>query len=203
MIRSGARLAASARELSRQGRYQEAQRGYEQAYQRRPDAKLLYNLARVLHKATLLAEAATYYQRYLAVGAEGSSAQRQAAKTYLEQVQSELWSRPGSLPTGSYSTAPPTPAPTGWVARLSPRRKLLAGVLGGLMGAALVTSFALTASDKQYTSLPCMAMNPADACRLDNFGLYVTGYALTGALAVGVGLVLFMPPSAAKPGETP
>ena len=89
----------------------------------------------------------------------------------------------------------------GFFAKLSPRRRVIAGVLGGLAGAALITSIALTATDKQYTSLPCEAMNSAGKCRLDNVGLYATGYALTGALAIGIGVTLFWPADTAKAQE--
>lgn len=90
------------------------------------------------------------------------------------------------------------PIKKGFFAELSPRRKILAGVLGGLAGATLITSIALSATHGQYTSLSC---NPpaGQMCRLDNMPLFATGFALTGALAIGVGITLFWPERSKKP----
>lgn len=102
-----AALAAEAREHSQAGRFEEAKRAYLQAYQRRADPRLLYNLARVMHKAGRYYEAATYYKAYLDAGAEGSQEQRQKTEQYLAQSRSaaaEL-EKPVSL---EFSTAQPS-----------------------------------------------------------------------------------------------
>lgn len=76
----------------------------------------------------------------------------------------------------------------GW--SLSPKRKIIVGVLGGLAGAALITSIALTATDGKDTSLPC---STSPLCALDNKGLYIGGYVATGLLLGGVALTIFWP----------
>ncbi len=89
-----ARLAEKAYEASQLGHFEDAARFYEQAYQRRPDSKLLFNLARVLHKAGRLEMAASNYQKYLDVGAEGNDVQRRKVEGYLEQIKAEA----GNIP---------------------------------------------------------------------------------------------------------
>ena len=80
---------------------------------------------------------------------------------------------------------------------LSPRRKLIAGILGGIGIATLVASIALSATDGNATSRDCdMGGAMAKVCVLDNRLAYTLGYAVTSALAVGVGLTVLWPESA-------
>ena len=80
---------------------------------------------------------------------------------------------------------------------LSPRRKLIAGILGGIGIATLVTAIALNATDGNATSRDCdMGGAMAKVCVLDNRLAYTVGYAVTGALAVGVGMTILWPESA-------
>ncbi len=116
------RLARHALDYSQTGRFEAAQRSYKAAYARRPDTKLLFNLARVLHKDGQLAEAVTYYQMYLDAGAEGNAGQRLKAQQRLDEARSELSlgtvtgkpasnkTQPVSLVPGSaaLTSAPPT-----------------------------------------------------------------------------------------------
>ncbi len=109
-----ARLAAKAREFSQAGRFEAAKQAYLSAYARRSDAQLLYNLARVLHKAGHPADAAVYYRRYLEAGAEGSDEQRKKAETFLQQATAEAApaSPPRSLPDRTVNSQPqPLPSP--------------------------------------------------------------------------------------------
>lgn len=77
---------------------------------------------------------------------------------------------------------------------LSPRRKLLAGILGGLGLATLAASIALHATDGHTTSLDCaMGSAMSKVCVLDNKVAYTLGYALTSVFAVSVGMTLFWP----------
>lgn len=79
--------------------------------------------------------------------------------------------------------------------KLSPQRKILAGVLGGAAGAALITSIALAATNGNRTSLGCDLRTDvkSDYCELHNIPVFATGFALTGVLAVGLGFTLFWP----------
>ncbi|HNN95451.1 MAG TPA: tetratricopeptide repeat protein [Pseudomonadota bacterium] len=95
------RLANEAREQSKAGRFEEAQRTYERAYQRRADPTLLFNLARVLHKAGRPAIAVIYYQKFLDVRGPVNSDERRKVQEYLKQAQAE-----------ADGQAPPSPAPT-------------------------------------------------------------------------------------------
>lgn len=98
---------------------------------------------------------------------------------------------PGASTNGSGS--PPQVEP-GFFAKLSPTRKIAAGVLGGLAAATLITSIALTAkngSDTTGCTLRPDVKN--DRCILNTTSGFATGYALTGVLVIGVGVTLFWP----------
>lgn len=79
-------LAERAKELSASGNLAEALRLYELAYSVRADAALLFNLARVLHKQGRAAEAASYYQKYIASPAADEE-QKAKARAFQKQVQ--------------------------------------------------------------------------------------------------------------------
>jgi hypothetical protein len=94
-------------------------------------------------------------------------------------------------------SAPRSDVPARWPATLSPRRKLLAGVLGGVAGAALITSIALTATNhREFTcnNSPCV---------LWAVPYYTTGYALVGGLAITTGFLLFLPETAPASDKRP
>lgn len=77
---------------------------------------------------------------------------------------------------------------------ISPRRKLIAGVLGGLGTATLITAIALTVTDGQMTTMDCpMGAAAAKVCVLDNKVAYTLGYAATSAFAVSIGMTLLWP----------
>src|SRR5262245_28592650 len=84
-----ATLMEQAYVASQKGLFAEAQDAYEQAYRVRPDPKLLYNLARVLHKAGRAADALPYYQRYLETGSRDNDKQRRKAEQYLAEARIE------------------------------------------------------------------------------------------------------------------
>ena len=108
------RLANEAREQSKAGRFEEAQRTYERAYQRRADPTLLFNLARVLHKAGRPAIAVIYYQKFLDVRGPVNSDERRKVQEYLKQAQAEADGQtppsPASAPVGEPSGANPSKA---------------------------------------------------------------------------------------------
>lgn len=83
------RLIDQGYEASQQGRFDEAQRAYEQAYRQQPDPKILYNLARVLHKAARFSDSVKVYQRYLNASPDENDPLRRKAQQYLEQAQQE------------------------------------------------------------------------------------------------------------------
>lgn len=98
------RLANEAREASKAGRFDDAQRSYEQAYQRRADPQLLFNLARVLHKAGRPAIAVIYYQKFIDSREVGAD-ERRKAQEYVKQAQSEA---SGNAPANPATTTPAT-----------------------------------------------------------------------------------------------
>lgn len=77
---------------------------------------------------------------------------------------------------------------------LTPTRKLVAGVLGGVAAATLITAISLHAASGQPTGMDCEAApGAAKFCVTDYRGLYGAGYALAGLSLVGVGVSLFLP----------
>lgn len=82
-----------ARELSQSGQIAEAQRMYQMAYDLRADPRLLFNVARVLHKQGLTAEAAPYYQRFLDSSLD-DSVQKQKARDFLAEIRRTEPKRP-------------------------------------------------------------------------------------------------------------
>jgi hypothetical protein len=111
----------------------------------------------------------------------------------------------GAVVVGSRSV-PASSGPGGgasvFVVKLTPRRKLAAGILGGLAGAGLVAAVVLTALDGQVTGRPCMMSTGTHGCALDTVGAYSAAYAVSGALAIGVGLTLFWPEKLGKPASS-
>lgn len=111
----------------------------------------------------------------------------------------------GSTPSASALDAAPTPRErTSAVALsarpperprpLSPRRKLIAGILGGVGIATLITAFALNVTDGRATTMDCdVGAAMTKVCVLDNKVAYTLGYAATSALAVSIGMTLFWP----------
>ncbi len=83
-------LDEQAHEKSQVGRVDEAQRLYKQAYEIKSDPMLLYNRARVLHKAGRFEEAVAVYQQYLDVGADHSETQRRKTAEYLTEARAEI-----------------------------------------------------------------------------------------------------------------
>lgn len=85
---------------------------------------------------------------------------------------------------------------------LSPKRKILAGVLGGVAGAALITAIALNATNGQPTSMDCAATpGTPKFCVTDYRALYGAGYALAGLSLVGLGVTLFWPSGESQSGR--
>lgn len=175
-----ARLADLGREHSQAGRFDAAEQAYESAYLRRPDAKLLYNLARVLHKAGRPAEAAGYYQKYLDAGAEGSEEQRRKTESYLQQARAAA---PSPAPTvNSQPQLPPQKIPAQELIPKRPRWRLILG--GATVGAGLLfLGFGTSALSAQGSCVGA-PVAPAQTC-----GYVFTTDAVGGSL-VGIGAAL-------------
>lgn len=83
---------------------------------------------------------------------------------------------------------------------LSPKRKILAGVLGGLALGSLIGAVALTATDGNVTSMDCAASPGVNKiCVLDNKIPSSVGYVMAGAFTVGTVLTLLWPESTPQP----
>jgi hypothetical protein len=76
----------------------------------------------------------------------------------------------------------------------SPRRKLIAGILGGLTAVTLATAIGFHVTDGNPTTRDCSA-DPGmpKYCVLDNRVAYIAGYAATSVLAVSLGMTLTWP----------
>lgn len=72
--------------LSKQGSHVDAQRMYEMAYDLRADPRLLFNIARVLHKRGKLPDAASHYESFLRSPVEDPE-QKEKARMYLEEIR--------------------------------------------------------------------------------------------------------------------
>lgn len=135
---------------------------------------------------TLVASKATQWPSTGSPGSPGSAPEPAAADNETP---------PGIA--AAVQAAPPARAPARLQDRIppiSPRRKLIAGVLGGLGTATLITAIALTVTDGQMTTMDCpMGAAAAKVCVLDNKVAYTLGYAATSAFAVSIGMTLLWP----------
>jgi tetratricopeptide (TPR) repeat protein len=86
--------AERGRTLAREGKHAEAAAEYSAAYNLAPAPWLLYNLARRLHEAGRLDEAAIEYQRYLDLGAAEDPTQLGKARDFLAQIRRPLEKAP-------------------------------------------------------------------------------------------------------------
>lgn len=85
-----AELAQRAHQFSKNNQFADALAAYQAAAQLSPDPKLLFNIARILHKIGRFADAVEHYRRYLQAGAEGNQVQREKTEEYLAQAQRGL-----------------------------------------------------------------------------------------------------------------
>ena len=91
-----AKLLEQGLTASQQLRFDDALRAYENAYRLSSDPNLLYNRARVLHKAGQFDAAVSYYQKFLDVPTAGTDEQRRKAEQYLEQTRTKAAIQPNS-----------------------------------------------------------------------------------------------------------
>lgn len=198
-----------ASELSKQGNLPESQRMYEMAYDLRADPRLLFNIARVLHKRGLLAEAAARYQRFLKSTVRDPD-QKSKALAYLEEVRAALppgeTSRKGpSEPLrepAAQSQPQPVPAAQQHVPkdpREGGRRLLIAGsvtaglgLLGALAAAGLYAAGSVRADQVHTSADEFEKLSLASQVRQLDTGATVgliVGSALMagGAVMIGIG----------------
>lgn len=93
---------------------------------------------------------------------------------------------------------PLTPSRATEVGGLSRDRKILLGILGGVAVVALGTAIGLHVKDRSLEPSSSCKLIPGssiDACVQDNRTLYVTGYSVAAASAIGLGITLFWPRS--------
>lgn len=198
-----AEQAARAHQLSKEGNLEDALRLYQAAYQLRADPKLLFNIARVLHKLGRRAEAATYYQRYLHADTENIPEQRQKAQDYLMQAEREEQSskrtdarekeplvraeNPRGIPSVSASPAlPPAMHSRRPLWRLAIGSVFLGGglVVGGFGSSALAANG--TCLDVQQNTMTCSPYRDTLSVGLGLFG--------SGAGLVAIGTVMLALP---------
>ena len=134
-------------------------------------------------------------------------------RNYRERVAALAASAPAAPVVAPGTSEPPTPAPTvaapapsvpavapapssepatsseDFWSRMPKNRKIAAGILGGALLLTLIPTVALHATDGQETGLSCTSA----PCILHNQPLYIGGYALSGALAVGLTLTILWP----------
>lgn len=80
-------LYEQAQSQSKAGQLTEALRSYKLAYEVQHDARLLFSIARLLHKSGKEAEAVTYYQRFISSDVD-DPAQKDKAWEYISQIVS-------------------------------------------------------------------------------------------------------------------
>lgn len=133
--------AEHARSLVNDGKYEDAFRTYQIAYAIRQSPKLLFNMARTLHKAGRQAEAADYYQRYLNDAKDEPPEQLSKATDYRNAILAEQNKQtplaPENPPSSQIPTPPPDlsnqPAPSRYV----PAWRISTGVAIGAIGVGL------------------------------------------------------------------
>lgn len=82
-------LYQRAAELSKQGNLAEAHQMYEMAYSLRADPRLIFSIARLLHKQGKLSEAAFKYEVFLN-SSVNDLAQKAKARAYLDEIQQSV-----------------------------------------------------------------------------------------------------------------
>lgn len=102
-------LKEQAAEYSKSGDLVEALRLYKLAYEVRSDPRLLFNIARLLHKQGKSSEAVPYYQKFIDAPIQDEE-QLQKARGYLEQIQAST-ATPAQKPTENSSSYPTTSLP--------------------------------------------------------------------------------------------
>lgn len=106
-------LFDQAQQQSRAGQLADALRSYKLAYEVTPDPRLLYSIARVLHKQGETAEAIPYYRQFLDTPfvKPTDEAQKVPAQEFLTQCEAAQ-KLPPEIIKPPVTTIPDTPPPT-------------------------------------------------------------------------------------------
>jgi len=111
-----AALYEQAAQQSKSGQLVDAERSYKLAYEVSHDARLLFNIARVLDKRGQESEAIRYYRRFMEAPLSDEE-QKAKARTYVEQIEAKVAARtviPAAPPSVATTTsAAVTPPPRG------------------------------------------------------------------------------------------
>lgn len=184
-------LYERAKQESGNGNLAEAQRLYKLAYEVRADPRLLFSIARLLHKLGRPHEAIVPYQQFIDSPFNDAEQKRKAAQ-YLEQARQEAASSAPQLPTNleplsAQASESPKIAPHSPAGR--PRWRFIAG--GAAIGAGLIlTGFggAALAAQGKCVDVPRAFAQTCDTVYTTN----TVGGALlgTGAAVVVGGIVL-------------
>jgi tetratricopeptide (TPR) repeat protein len=137
------KLAERGKSALTQGQYDVALKAYQHAYSYQQSPRLLYNLARVMHKLSRPIDAASHYRQYIAVGKQEPPAQIAKAEHYLKEVEAEIEEMKAKSLKSPKPAPPPTPpqhrsATSGWRNGKLPAWRLGVGI--GLLGAGVVLS---------------------------------------------------------------
>lgn len=169
-----------AKSESVQGRHGEAARLYKLAYQIKSDPRILFNIARMLHKDGQPNEARAYYQQFVRSLLD-DPAQKKKAEEYLSQLPPEqepaqvsIQQSP-SVPTASVSVATPTPSSSPAVPTATHRFPRTAVILLAGGGAALLSGLILGGSALAAQNQVISGNGPFDA------DLYDRGVAMNRA----------------------
>lgn len=153
--------ADQARKQAADGAYDAAFTSYQAAYSLRQSPKLLFNMARMLHKAGHLSRAADYYSHYITDGKTEPSEQLAKAASYLKAIEQELELAisASSRPQGAVSTTQTSGntliRPDGTSLRLVPVWRISAGVVVAAVGLTLfgigISGVVLQGKCRQWT----------------------------------------------------
>lgn len=192
-----AALAEQGREALSRGDLDAAQAAYESAHRLRPTPKLLYNIARVQHKAGRLTDAIASYQQYLREGTAEPPQQLGKAQQFLTEAQAQEEARrpkpepekPPLVVEKPPVIAPPVPVVVSernsrprWRIGLGVTLLLAGGTAAGFGTSALIT-------DGGCRPMPTSAFNPC----VEKYDTRLIGASLVGAgAAVALTGVLFL-----------
>ena len=148
-------LFEQAQQQSKTGQLAEAEKNYKLAYDVTHDARLLFNIARVLDKQGKEPEALTYYRQFLAAPVSDEE-QKTKARDYVEQLEDKALLRQVTAARAlSAMTRKMLPAPTtnseGSVRPVSKRGWLWGVVIGSVAVVGLEVGLGVGLSSRRST----------------------------------------------------